>query len=481
MKSIKKNYIYNLLYQILIMVAPLVTTPYVSRVLGAEPIGEYSYSYSIVYYFMLAAVLGTSTYAEREMSFYQDNRKKRSLRFWDLTTLRVITTFISILCYAIIVKCLFTDYIMFGIISLNLVAVAMDTVWLFQGLEEFGQITLRDAIVKVFTIILIFLFVNSPHDLYIYVLIMSLSPVISAMTLIPFVHRYIDKPSLENLHPFRDFKSILGLFIPTVAISVYAMLDKTMIGIFTVTKAENGYYEQAMKLSKTALTIVTSLGTVMIPRISYYAGKKQTKKIEEYMLKSYRFVWMLGIPICFGLIGISNNLVPWFYGAGFEKVKGLLQILSFLVIAIGLSNVTGLQYLIPTKQQNKLTNSVLTGAAVNVMLNAVLIPRFYAFGAAAASVAAEFTVTIVQLVYIRKQMNVREILLPFFRYAAAGTAMLTLLFLEDRIFSPNVWCTCAMIFSGGGIYFFLLLLCRDSLVHGALTTVKERIAKWPKL
>ncbi len=477
MKSIKKNYMYNLLYQILITVAPLVTTPYVSRVLGAEPIGEYSFSYSIVYYFMLVAVLGTSTYAEREMSFYQDDRGKRSLRFWDLTALRVITTFISMVCYAVIVRYLFTDYTMFCIISLNLMAVALDTVWLFQGLEEFGQITLRDTIVKVATIIMILLFVNSPRDLYVYVLIMSLSPVISAVALIPFVHRYIDKPSLKNLHPFKDFKSILGLFIPTVAISIYAMLDKTMIGIFTITKAENGYYEQAMKLSKTALTIVTSLGTVMIPRISYYAGKKQTKKIEEYMLKSYQFVWMLGIPICFGLIGISNNLVPWFYGTGFEKVKELLCILSFLVIAIGLSNVTGLQYLVPTKQQNKLTHSVLMGAAVNVILNAVLIPRFYAFGAAVASVFAEFTVTIVQFAQIRKQMNIRKILFPFFRYAAAGAAMLVLLILEDKIFSPNALCTCAMIASGGGMYFLILLLYKDSLVYSALASVKEKFAK----
>lgn len=465
MKSIKKNYIYNLFYQILTMAAPLITTPYVSRVLGAEPIGEYSYAYSIMYYFMLAAILGTATYAEREISFYQDDRKKRSQRFWDLVVLRAITTLISVSCYAIIVKFLFVDYIMFGIISLNIISVALDTVWLFQGLEEFGQITLRDSIIKVLTIILILLFVNSPNDLYVYVLIMSLSPVISAISLFPFIHRYIDRPFGENLHPFKDFKNIIGLFIPAVAISAYAMLDKTMLGIFTVEKAENGYYEQAIKLSKTALTIVTALGTVMIPRISYYAEKKETKKIEEYMLKSYRFVWLLGIPICFGLIGISNNLVPWFYGEQFEKVKELLKILSFLVIAIGLSNVTGMQYLIPTKQQKELTNSVLIGAVINVVLNVMLIPRFYALGAAIASVCAEFMVTIVQLFYIQKQISVRKILLPLFRYATAGIIMLAALSLEDTIFPPNALCTSVMIFSGGSIYFLVLLLIKDTFVR----------------
>ena len=174
MKNIKKNYLYNLLYQILTLITPLVTTPYVSRVLGAEAIGEYSYSYSIVYYFMLAAILGTATYAEREISFYQDNIIKRSTRFWDLFFLRCITSSICMVVYALFVGFICKDKIMASIVSLNIISVAFDTVWLFQGMEEFGRITLRNTIIKVMTVALIFILVHNEGDIYIYAIVMSI-------------------------------------------------------------------------------------------------------------------------------------------------------------------------------------------------------------------------------------------------------------------------------------------------------------------
>lgn len=477
MKSIKKNYFYNLLYQILALLAPLITTPYVSRTLGAEAIGEYSYSYSIVYYFMLAAILGTATYAEREVSFCQDNRKKRSKRFWDLFFLRNITSFTSIALYVVIVGFCFKNKLMAMIVALNIISVGLDTVWLFQGMEEFGRITFRDTCIKILTIVSIFFFIKRPIDIYLYALIMSLSPVISAVSLLPFLHHYIDKIEVKEVQPFYDFKNIVGLFIPTIAISVYAVLDKTMLGMFTTTKIENGYYEQATKLSKTALTVVTSLGTVMIPRISYYFEKKQTKLINEYMLKSYQFALLLGFPICFGLIGVSNNLVPWFYGAGFDKVVVLLKVSGFLVIAIGLSNITGLQYLVPTKQQNKLTKSVCVGAIVNIILNTILIPKWYSVGAAVASVIAEFSVTFVQFTYVKNQFDLKQIAKIVPRYFIASMVMMLVLRVEDIVLQSGIFNTILMVVSGAITYFVILFILKDKFVFEALNIIKKKIRK----
>ena len=477
MKSIKKNYFYNLLYQILALLAPLITTPYVSRTLGAEAIGEYSYSYSIVYYFMLAAILGTATYAEREVSFCQDNRKKRSKRFWDLFFLRNITSFTSIVLYVVIVGFCFKNKLMAMIVALNIISVGLDTVWLFQGMEEFGRITFRDTCIKILTIVSIFFFIKRPIDIYLYALIMSLSPVISAVFLLPFLHHYIDKIEVKEVQPFYDFKNIVGLFIPTIAISVYAVLDKTMLGMFTTTKIENGYYEQATKLSKTALTVVTSLGTVMIPRISYYFEKKQTKLINEYMLKSYQFALLLGFPICFGLIGVSNNLVPWFYGAGFDKVAVLLKVSGFLVIAIGLSNITGLQYLVPTKQQNKLTKSVCVGASVNIILNTILIPKWYSVGAAVASVIAEFSVTFVQFTYVKNQFDLKQIAKIVPRYFIASMVMMLVLRVEDIVLQSGIFNTILMVVSGAITYFVILFILKDKFVFEALNIIKKKIRK----
>ena len=477
MKSIKINYCYNLLYQILALVSPLITTPYVSRILGAEAIGEYSYSYSIVYYFMLAAILGTATYAEREISFCQDNRAKRSRRFWDLFFLRIITSISSVILYGVFVGVCFEDKLMAIIVALNIIYVGLDTVWLFQGMEEFGQITFRDTCIKILTIIAIFLFVKNEKDIYIYALIMSVSPVVSALSLLPFIHLYIDKVELNRIQPFYDLKNIIELFIPTIAISVYAMLDKTMLGIFTATKVENGYYEQATKLSKTALTIVTSLGTVMIPRISYYYEKKRIKLINEYMMKSYQFVLFYGFPICFGLIGISNNLVPWFYGNGFDKVTMLLKVSGFLVLAIGLSNITGLQYLIPTKQQNILTKSVCVGAIINVILNSMLIPKWYSIGASIASVIAEFSVAVVQFIYVRNQLDLNNFVKLIPKYFVASILMLFLLKAEDIVFQSSIINTILMIFSGGLIYFVILIILHDNFILEILNNLKKKIKK----
>lgn len=147
-------------------------------------------------------------------------------------------------------------------------------------------------------------------------------------------------------------KIIISLFIPTIAIQIYTVLDKTMIGVITQDSFENGYYELAIKISKMVMAVVTALGTVMIPRIGYHFEQGETQRIRSLMYRGYRFVWFLGVPLCLGMIMVCGNFVPWFFGEGYEQVVPLLQILSFLILAIGINNVTGMQYMIPTKRQN---------------------------------------------------------------------------------------------------------------------------------
>ncbi len=473
-KSIKKNYVYNLFYQVLGIVVPLITTPYVSRALGAEKIGEYSYIASIASYFVLLAVLGTSTYAEREISYYQDDRAKRSARFWDLFLLRIITTFICSLFYFVFISFAFKNNILALIISLNIISVAFDTVWVFQGMEEFGKITVRNTIIRILTVALIILLVKKPEDVWLYALINCLSSIVGSLSLFPFLRNYIDKPDIKKIHPFRDFKNIIKLFVPTIAISIYTVLDTTMLGLFTTTKVENGYYEEALKLSRTALTIVTSLSAVMIPRISYHFEKGQIEEIKRYMYKSYRFTFMLSLPICFGLIGISDNLVPWFFGSGFDKVSLLLKVSALLVPVIGLSNITGMQYLVPTMQQDKLFYSVLFGALTNFTLNMIFIPLYYSTGALIASVIAESVVTISQLMYVRKNLEIKKIISQAPNYLIASILMFVLLMVERAFLKATMFDTLIMILSGAVFYFVVLILMRDETVISTLEKVKER-------
>lgn len=476
-KSIKRNYIYNLIQQILTLLTPLITTPYISRVIGAEGIGIYSYASSIVTYFALFAALGTATYGQREISYCQDDKKRRSEVFWNNELLCIITTCISLCFYGLF--CFFQkeNRIVFFILSLSLLDVCLNVSWLLTGLEEFGKIVLRNIIIKVVSIGFIFTFVRTKDDLIIYVLGLTLALIISDISLWPFVLKFIDRPKVKDLKPFSEIKVVFSMFVPTIAISIYTVLDKTMIGIITKNAAENGFYEQALKISRIALTVVTSLGAVMIPRIGYLFEKHDNDLVRQYMYRSYRFVGFIGIPMGLGLLAISPNFVPWFFGKGFEGVIPLIGVLGFLLLSIGINNVTGVQYLIPTKRQNTFTKTVLIGACVNLIANICLIPSLGAIGAAVASVLAETIIAITQLWIVRKEISSLAIIKQSLKYIISGFIMFFTLLLINKYLQPSIMNTLVLISSGCFVYFSSLFILRDSFFIENTKKIISRLRK----
>lgn len=461
-KSIKRNYIYNLIQQILSLLTPLITTPYISRVIGAEGIGTYSYASSIVAYFALFAALGTASYGQREISYCQDDRERRTEVFWNNELLCIISTFTCLILYAVF--CLFQkeNRIVFIILSLTVLDVCLNVSWLLTGMEEFGKIVLRNIVIKIISIAFIFVFVRSKDDFIIYVLGLTLVSVVSNLSLWPFVLKFVGRPDFRSLKPFANIKTVFSLFIPTIAISIYTVLDKTMIGVITRDAAENGFYEQAIKISRIALMVVTSLGTVMVPRIGYHFEKHEAGIVRQYMYRSYRFVGLLGIPMCLELLTISSNFVPWFFGKGFEKVVPLIGILGFLLIAIGVNNVTGVQYLIPTKRQNTFTKTVLIGAGVNFIANICLIPLIGAIGAAVASVLAETVISVVQLVIVRRELSSFVIIKDSIKYIISGLIMFCVLHFVGMLLVPSITNTLILVLCGAVVYLISLFILRDS-------------------
>lgn len=465
-KSITKNYIYNASYQVLTLITPLITTPYLSRVLGADGIGVYSFTASIVAYFTMFAALGTLTYGNREISYLQDDRKARTQMFWEIELLSIITTLISLVAYIFFILFFAQDYqVFFWIQIFSLLTIVADVTWLLQGMEEFGKIVGRNIFFKVLSVAYVFIFVNSKEDLILHVGGNVIFSFLIQASVWLYVPKYVDLPDWKSLRPLRHLKGTIALFIPTIAISIYTVLDKTMIGVFS-NAYENGYYEQALNLSKTVLTLVTSLGAVMIPRIGYYYNKGEQEEVKTLLYQSYRFVWFLGIPLCFGLMGISGNVVPWFYGDGFMKLTILLPILSLLIPIIGLSNVTGMQYLITTKREHLLTKSVVIGAVVNFLCNLYLIPRWSSIGAVIASVIAETVITTVQFIFVRKEISILKVFLSAWKYLLAGLVMLFVLMIENQIFTPSILHTAYLVVSGVCIYFGMLLILKDEFVLG---------------
>lgn len=464
-KSIQVNYIYNALYQILLLITPLVTSPYLARVLGADGVGTSSYIESIASYFVLFATMGITTFGQREISYVQESYEKRTTIFWETKLLNVFTSLIAILAYMFF-SVRQNNWQLYVAIVFNLLAVLADISWFFQGIEEFGKIVGRNAFFKFLNILFIFTFIKNKNDLVWYMLGHSINLFLCNASLWTYLPKYIGKPVWSKLKPMRHFKVVISLFVPTVAIQIYTVFDKTMIGMITKDAFENGYYEQAMRIIRIILMVVTSLGTVVIPRIGFYFQKKEMKQVEALMYQSYRFIWFIGVPLCLGLVGVASNFVPWFLGEGYDKVIPLLHILSFTILAIGISNVTGIQYLVPTNRQNILTKTVLIGAGINFVLNLLLIPPLKSIGAASASLIAETVITSVQLFYVRKELSIRKIVISSLHYVIAGSIMLlTVGFISNRIMS-SILNTVILVLIGIMVYFISIVALRDEfLIH----------------
>ena len=434
-KSIKKNYIYNLLYQILLLITPFITTPYLSRVLEADGIGTVSYAESIVSYFTLFAAMGIATYGQREISYVQNSKYKRSVVFWNAKIFEFITAFVAF-CIYFIFSLFQQNKIIYLLLSFNVLAVFADITWFFQGLEEFGKIVARNMFFKLLNITYIFIFIREKDDIFLYVFGLAFFLFLSNISLWGYLPKYICKIKKNEIKPFKDINIILSLFIPTIAVQIYTVLDKTM-------------------------TVVTALGTVMIPRIGYYYNQKQTNEIQHLMYRGYRFVWFLGIPLCCVLIMVSGNFVPWFFGPGYDKVSLLIKILSLLILAIGINNVTGMQYLIPTKRQNTFTLTVIIGAVTNFCLNMILIYFFKSVGAAVASVTAETLIAVIQIIIVRKELKPLRILAEGIHYYISGFIMMLVLGILVGKLKPSVLSTGIIVFIGMFVYTSALLIIKD--------------------
>lgn len=491
-KNIKKNYLYNLFYQIITLITPLITAPYVSRVLGSDGIGKFSFTYSLVSYFTLFASFGFNYYAQREIANNQGEQEKQSVIFWEIICSRIFLVIISLLIYFLmIIFGVFQDYkLLMMILSINIISVGFDISFLYQGNEEFGKIVIRNIITKIVGIILIFLFVRQKSDVWIYTMCHSIILIASNILLWFGLRKKVIFVSIRKLNIKKHFLPSLRLFIPTIAVSVYTMLDKTLIGllvngetiitnIFGKTEIvknselENGYYEQAEKIVKMVLTIITSLGTVMIPRNSSSLAKGKHEEFFNNINNALSFVCFIGFPLMFGLAAISFNFCPWFFGPGYEKVPYLIIIFCPLVIFIGFSNVLGLQYLIPLKKDKKYTIAICTGALLNVIINIFLIPKYKSYGAAFATIFAELIITCIMFYFARKDINIKKLFCSCCKYLLSGIVMFICIFLVTLYLSSSIINTIVIILLGCFIYLILLLLFRDKYIFGFINKVKN--------
>lgn len=431
--KIIKNYLYNVFYQVFVLLVPLITMPYIARVLGPTGVGINSFTNSNTQYFILIGSIGVSLYGNRQIAYYRDNKAKTSQIFWEVFLMRMITILVALAAFFLflgIEKAYHQAYLMQAIL---IVAAAFDISWFFMGFENFKVTVLRNIIVKLISLACIFTFVRGKGDLTLYIAVLSISQLIGNITLFPYLKRYINLPNWRELKIWRHFKPSLVLFVPQIATQVYLILNKTMVGKMVSVEAA-GFYDNSDKIVKMVLAIVTATGTVMLPRVANTFAKGDHEQVKKYLYQSFNFVSAISIPMMFGMAAIAPKFATMFFGQAFDAVGPLMMIESLVILFIAWSNVLGIQYLLPTGHNKEFTMSVTVGALVNIILNIPLILWLGTKGAMISTVISEFSVTLYQFYIVRKELDLLQMMQDTWKYLLSGSMMfITVLTMNLRL------------------------------------------------
>lgn len=408
MTSVKSNFIWNSAYQVVRIATPLVTTPYLTRVLGSEALGTYSYTYTIALYFTYFVLLGLNQYGNREVAKARKDKAQLSRTFWSIYGGQLgsgCLVFTAYLAFSFAQPGSIELY--FLIWSAWVLAEIADISWLFYGLEEFRTITIRNVLIRVGVVVGIFIFVKSPADLYLYCALQSVSFVANSTVLWPLALKRITFCRVNARDILAHIKPSLILFVPAIAITCYTQLNKIFLGGFSG-MSQVAFYDNADKIVTVPLAFVSSLGMVLLPRMSNVLAVGDDERAKAYLSESFWISAAMSCGLVFGIVGVSREFVPLFFGEGFEECETLLPLLSLIIPACAVSGVVGSQYLIPSEKDSLYLKSVLFGAIVNVVICLTLIPNFAAVGAAIATVAAECVVAGAQIWYARHELPLKS-------------------------------------------------------------------------
>lgn len=471
--KIIKNYLYNVFYQLFIIIAPLITMPYISRVLGPTGVGINSYTNSIVQYFILFGGLGVSLYGNRQVAYVRDDRQKLTNTFWEITFMRGFTMGGALIIFYLFLFLNHQYQQAYLIQSLLIWAALFDISWFFQGMENFRVTVLRNTLVKLGTIILLFTCIKGPQDLIKYILILALSQVLGNLTLWPYLRNYIDRPQWYKLQLWQHLGPSLALFIPQIATQLYLILNKQILR-FVIDVQASGFYDDSDKIVKMLLAIVTATGTVMLPHVANSFAKGNKKSVQRFLYQMFDFVSCLAVPLMFGIAAISLKFAPWFFSKRFTAVGPLMMIESMVVLLIAWSNVIGVQYLLPMHRNRDYTVSVTLGAILNIIISVPLILWLGINGSMVATVLSELAVTLYQLWVVRHEVSFNQLFKNVGKYLIAGSLMFIIVFTMNMRLTFNWKLLLLEIMVGIVVYIVLLFVLRPTILR-LLAQFKQRL------
>ena len=477
-KSIKKNFLLNSILTVTTVLVPLITFPYISRVLLVEANGKVNFASSVINYFVMFSALGIPTYGIRACARVRDDKEQLSKTVHELlfiNTVMTVITYTVFLCSLFLVPKFSQEKTLFLITSLNLLLNVVGMNWLYSALEEYKYITIRSLIVKLFSVICIFTLLHSPKDYKIYALILVVSTVGSNLFNFVYSRHFVSYKYYGHYEIKKHLKPIVTFFATTVAISIYANLDTVMLG-FVAGDIEVGYYSAALKIRNTLATLAVSLGTVLLPRLSYWAQNKEIEKFKMALKKSFQFMFFMAIPITVYFVIYAKPTILLFSGKDYAGAILPTQWLVPTVFFAGLSNVTGTQAMVPFGNENKMLISILWGAVTNFSLNCVLIPKYGSAGAAFATMITEVVVLGIQCVYIRKLLSEIKIIKFVWKPAIASIiSILCSLYVTTHVTLSlfGELAVSSLIFGLG--YISILIFAKEELMMQVFRDLKKKL------
>lgn len=481
-KSLRINIIFSAIYQFIKIIVPFITAPYISRVLGVTYVGEYSYASSIIFYFTAVASFGFNTYGNYEISKYRDDKEKVKNIFWNVFNAQFIFSSLSLmillsLTYFGVLSS--ANRLLYFVMSLSVVAIAFDTSFYYQGNEEYVALAVRDTIVKIISTVFIFIFVKSQaySDFLIYAGIISGNAVVCSFVVFFPSLRKVGFIDLKKINIIKPIYGGLVFFIATIFSSVYLQLNKTFIGIFSTTQ-ENGYYEQAMKVAQMVISVLASLGSIMISRESYLFAHNEPKEAKRILYKALNLLILLSLPCIAGILVTSKYLVPMFFGQDFAPSAKVLDVLTIFAVVNPFSQLIINAYMIPIKKRSVANWMTIFVAALDVVIAIPLTKYYGAVGAATALAVVQVVLFLLLAKYSNKFIEWKKVFARYLPKPLDATLIMVIVVIGlMSLFGTFLVSMIIFILAAIVVYFGLLILFREDMVISYSKLVINKLRK----
>ena len=471
-KSLKINALFNAVYQILILLVPLITTPFVSRVLGPESIGQYSFIFSIVSYFCLFANFGFNDLGTKAISENRNNKSEKSNIFYSILFGKLIVGSLVSVVFLLYVflSCKDSNALMcYFFLGLYILGSIFDYSFYFQGEERFVSICIRNITVRIITLVLIFALVRSSDDLWIYCLILGLGQLISTIIMVfSFGKNSLSRIDFKSLEVFKYLKLSFPYFIPALSVSLFSSLNQVLLGFMGASDAENGFYGQATKIIQILSTLAGSISIIMFSRMSYLITTGNKDEINRKIAQTFSSFWVISLPLIFGICVISDLFVPVFFGGGYEKVIVLIYILAPQIVLSPLNGLYGYLYFRPNNKIWIQTIIIFGASVLNIILAVILIPNYQSIGTSISKLCAEFVQLPFLIIFSFRHISFRVAFGEGIKPFLSSIFMFVLVYLTKVflcVYLQNIYFKLILlILEGAMLYYLFEILLKDRLV-----------------